>query len=71
MNDVQYLTQEGMIEMEARFRRHLAQRQGDTAAAEVFADLRCIAADLGSGRADAARQRLTQTVRSQEQWRAS
>jgi N-acetylglucosaminyl-diphospho-decaprenol L-rhamnosyltransferase len=61
----------GMIELEARFRRHWAQRQGDAPGAELFADLRAIAADLRCGRADRARQRLGHIVHRQELRRAS
>jgi GT2 family glycosyltransferase len=61
----------GMVEWEARLRRQWANHHGDTATAEQFAQLRAIATDLGSGRRNAAQQRLTQIVQREESRRAS
>jgi GT2 family glycosyltransferase len=60
-----------IVECEARFRKHFASAARDWRAAEHFADLRLIAADLGQRRFSAARQRLDQVVRREERRRAS
>jgi GT2 family glycosyltransferase len=56
-----------IVECEARIRRHWAR---DAEAASLFARLRRITADLACGRPRAARKRLEQVVRDQEQRRA-
>jgi GT2 family glycosyltransferase len=61
----------GIVEVEARVRRHWANQQGDTVAAHLFSKLHAIARDLGRGRLDAARKCLVQIVRREEQRRAS
>jgi GT2 family glycosyltransferase len=61
----------GIVEVEARVRRHWALRQSDTATADLFSQLRAIAGELGRGRLAAARQRLFQVVRREEQTLAS
>ena len=60
-----------LVEMEARFRRHWAQHQGQPTDAELFGDLRAIAADLAASRKDAARQRLMKIERRVQMERAA
>ncbi len=55
-----------LVETEARFRRHWADHRGQATDAELFSDLRAIAADLAANRKDSARQRLVHVVRRQE-----
>src|SRR5205823_223504 len=61
----------GLIELEACFRRHRAERKGHSAATRLFAHMRDIAADMRRGLFHAARQRLEQVVRHQERERAA
>ncbi len=55
-----------LIGMSAGVRGRLAAWRGDTDAAEAFAALGAIAADLAAGRPDAARRRLARFVRRRE-----
>jgi N-acetylglucosaminyl-diphospho-decaprenol L-rhamnosyltransferase len=59
-----------LVQWEARLRQYGAGRRNDQAAANLFGQLRVIAADLGRGRLNAARRRLHRVVRRQEQQRA-
>jgi N-acetylglucosaminyl-diphospho-decaprenol L-rhamnosyltransferase len=61
----------GLVELEARLRRHWARRKQDEIAASLFDQLRAMAADVRKGHLDAARQRLDRTVRREERKRAS
>jgi GT2 family glycosyltransferase len=61
----------GLVSMEARWRRHWSQRQGDRTSAELFARLCEIAGDMARGRADRARSSLNAIVRREEQRRVA
>jgi GT2 family glycosyltransferase len=56
----------GIVSVEARVRRCAARWRRDPGAARLFGDLAHIAADVGRGRADAARRRLRHVVRREE-----
>ncbi len=60
-----------LIHCEAWLRGYLANRQGNAGAAELFTELRAIAAELAHGRPDAARKRLHRVVHREERRRAS
>jgi N-acetylglucosaminyl-diphospho-decaprenol L-rhamnosyltransferase len=59
-----------LVQWEARLRQYWASRRKDGATANLFGQLRTIAADLGLGRLGAARRRLRHVVRREEQRRA-
>jgi len=61
----------GLVEFEARLRRQWAEHHGDDDGAELFADLRTIASNLGARRTDEAKQLLIEVVRREENRRAS
>jgi len=59
-----------LVQWEARLRQYWARRRKDPAAANFFGQLCAIAADLHLGHLSAARRRLHQVVRREEQRRA-
>ena len=56
-----------LVRLEAWWRRRGAEARGDAAAADAFAALGHVSADLACGRADAAGRRLLRAVRRQEE----
>jgi N-acetylglucosaminyl-diphospho-decaprenol L-rhamnosyltransferase len=61
----------GMVEFEARFRKHWADQRNDLHEVGLFAKLQAIARDLAQGDAASARRHLEQVVRREERNRGA
>ncbi|HEV3081262.1 MAG TPA: glycosyltransferase family 2 protein [Gemmataceae bacterium] len=61
----------GLVEMEARIRKRLADRNQDVESSKLFGQLRALAIDIRRGQTAAARKRLEKTIRREERKGAS
>jgi N-acetylglucosaminyl-diphospho-decaprenol L-rhamnosyltransferase len=61
----------GLVEMEARIRKRLADRNQDVASSKLFGQLRALAIDIRCGQTAAAHKRLEKAIRREERKGAS